>query len=85
MGVTVEEMRKYIATKYDSPEWKKQVKDMPDNQVMAIYFKFQGKKKKRKIKALVPSMPLYEIPERYRGMKFISQSEIENLKLAKNN
>lgn len=39
-SVSVDEMRRFIARVYGG-NWKERVEDMPDNQVMAIYFSFQ--------------------------------------------
>lgn len=39
-SVSIDEMRRFIGRVYGG-NWKERVEDMPDNQVMAIYFSFQ--------------------------------------------
>lgn len=40
--MTVEQMREAIAGVYKGWKWKDKVANMPEDQVMAIYFKFQS-------------------------------------------
>lgn len=39
--MTVETMRHNISLMYDNPTWKEKVKNMPDNQVKAIFLRSQ--------------------------------------------
>lgn len=39
------EMRRFVSEQYKTDSWKQKVKQMPENQVMALYYKFQGKPK----------------------------------------
>ncbi len=45
MSLTVSQMREKIREAYSSDSWAKRVRNMPDDQVIAIYYKFlkQGK------------------------------------------
>lgn len=38
--MTVQQMRRDIAKVYDGASWKRRVENMPDDQVIAIYYKF---------------------------------------------
>ena len=38
----VEQMRKEIASVYKGKDWSKKVDNMPDNQVIAMYYKFKA-------------------------------------------
>lgn len=39
--MTIEQMRKYVANRYPrSKNWQEKVKDMPNNQVIAVYNSF---------------------------------------------
>ena len=51
----VEQMRCLISKVYEGPKWKDKVRHMPDNQVIAVYYKFAqngkfDKKKKKPVK-----------------------------------
>ena len=41
--MSVEQMRDAIAGVYSGDDWKRRVSRMPEDQVMAIYFRFQAK------------------------------------------
>lgn len=41
----VEQMRTEVAKAYQSASWKKKVAAMPDNQILALYFKFSSEGK----------------------------------------
>ncbi|MBR6289204.1 MAG: hypothetical protein IKR19_07715 [Acholeplasmatales bacterium] len=43
--MTIDEMRFLISQEYNTVTWKEKVKRMPDNQVVAIYYSFQNRKK----------------------------------------
>ena len=43
--MTIFEQRQAIARVYASPSWKKKVENMPDDQVVAVYLKFEGQGK----------------------------------------
>ena len=43
--MTMSTMRREVSTMYDNDTWREKVKKMPDNQVMAIYFRMKGGKK----------------------------------------
>lgn len=38
-------MRRFVTEQYKTDSWKQKVERMPENQVMALYYKFQGKPK----------------------------------------
>ena len=39
--MTIDQMRVYVGSQYDSPGWKRKVQKMPDGQVIALYYKFK--------------------------------------------
>lgn len=41
----VDQMRAEVAKAYQSASWKKKVSAMPDNQILALYFKFSSEGK----------------------------------------
>jgi len=56
--MTVESMRREIATKYPGEGWKKKVKNMHESQVIAVYHKFL-KEDKKPVKAPKGLSPTY--------------------------
>lgn len=47
MGLSVDAMRDTVRTAYPGDKWKAKVGNMPDNQVMAIYFRMVQEPAKR--------------------------------------
>ena len=47
MSPNVEAMRQYISDLYSGPRWKSKVQRMPDNQIIAIYFKAKAKEEEK--------------------------------------
>lgn len=43
--MTMNEMRRFVGEQYKTDVWKQKVERMPENQVMALYYKFQAKPK----------------------------------------
>lgn len=43
--MSIEDMRGWVASAYKTKSWKAKVSKMPDNQILALYFRFaqQGK------------------------------------------
>lgn len=57
--MSVDRMREAIAEVYDGPKWKKKVANMPDYQVIAVYYSFVendrfGKNKPKKVQGKKP-------------------------------
>lgn len=45
MGIQISKMREKISEVYSSDNWQKRVRSMPNDQVIAIYYKFLKKGK----------------------------------------
>lgn len=50
----LERKREFVASLYDGPKWKAQVKRMPDGQVIAIYLKEKKKAEEKNSKESKP-------------------------------
>lgn len=42
--ISIDQMRKVVADRYPGTSWKIKVKNMPDDQILAIYMRLIGKK-----------------------------------------
>ena len=49
--MTMNEMRRFVSERYPNDNWKDKVERMPENQVMALYYKFMAEPKKKETKA----------------------------------
>ena len=65
-SVSIDEMRDFIARVYGG-SWKERVQDMPDNQVMAIYFSFQEQGRSEPKPRRRNEKPRKKGREKYRG------------------
>lgn len=45
------EMRRFVGEQYKTDSWKQKVEWMPENQIMALYYKFMAEPKKKETKA----------------------------------
>lgn len=48
-SLTIDEMRSYITSKYESNTWRYKVERMPENQVIAVYYSFLERETKKKL------------------------------------
>ena len=55
-------MRDFVISLYNGPEWRKKVNRMPDDQVMAIYFREKDKPRKKNKQLKPPKENNDDIP-----------------------
>lgn len=75
----VEDMRAYISDVYKGERWKHKVARMPDAQVMAIYFSFMDRIRKKKRGEAQPGFALGIPGEVYEQVSFDDYLENKSL------
>ena len=77
--VNIDYARSFVKQMYPSDKWRRRVRNMPDDQILAIYYKHESDRHAKKVtcKSDVPVVPT---TEQVKQMGFI-QDEAEQLSL----
>ena len=77
--VDIDYARSFVKQMYPSDKWRRRVRNMPDDQVLAIYYKHESDRHAKKI-TCKPDIPVVPTAEQVNQMGFIPD-EAEQLSL----